>query len=159
MGLGQRSIKTRLFLYYFLLFAVFTVSVVLFQENRERRFKIASLESRLKEYTEVVERYIWGYQLDRTSGYRSLDSLQVVIPPEEIRITLISHGGEVLYDNLIRDYESMENHLDRREVALALRRRRLPYQGIGLDADRLLLLRPPVGESGDPFGGGVQSRD
>ncbi len=122
MGLGQRSIKTRLFLYYFLLFAVFTVSVVLFQENRERRFKIASLESRLKEYTEVVERYIWGYQLDRTSGYRSLDSLQVVIPPEEIRITLISHGGEVLYDNLIRDYASMENHLDRREVALALER-------------------------------------
>ena len=129
MGLGQRSIKTRLFLYYFLLFAVFTVSVVLFQENRERRFKIASLESRLKEYTEVVERYIWGYQLDRTSGYRSLDSLQVVIPPEEIRITLISHGGEVLYDNLIRDYESMENHLDRREVALALEREKVTISG------------------------------
>ena len=63
MGIGQRSIKTRLFLYYFLLFAVFSVSVILFQEYRERKFRIESLESRLKEYTEVTERYIRGHGL------------------------------------------------------------------------------------------------
>lgn len=122
MGIGRRSIKTRLFLYYFLLFAVFSVSVILFQEYRERKFKVSSLESRLKEYTEVTNRYIRGHGLSEASGYRSLDSLTLVIPPEEIRITLIAPDGEVLYDNLVRDYEQMENHLHRREVEMALKK-------------------------------------
>jgi len=120
MGIGQRSIKTRLFLYYFLLFAVFSVSVILFQEYRERKFRIESLESRLKEYTEVTARYIRGHGLMEVPGYRSLDSLRVIIPPEEIRITLITPDGRVVYDNLVKDYEKMENHLHRREVELAL---------------------------------------
>lgn len=116
-----RSIKTKLFLYYFLLFAVFTVSVVLFQEQREKGYRVSSLENRLNEYATLASRYLEGHGLTRETGYRSLDSLSLLIPPEEVRITLISAGGEVLYDNLVRDFEQMENHLDRPEVEQALK--------------------------------------
>ena len=72
-----RSIKSKLFFYYFLLFAVFTVSVVLFQEQREKGYRVSSLENRLNEYATLASRYLEGHGLTRETGYRSLDSLSL----------------------------------------------------------------------------------
>lgn len=119
-----RSIRTKLFVYYILLLAVFTISVLVFQIKRERRYRIESLESRLETYTEMVGRFIGSHGFSREAGYAALDSLSGLIPPPEIRISLISAGGMVLYDNLVRDYREMENHRNRPEVVMALARGR-----------------------------------
>lgn len=120
MIFDRRTIKWKLFIYYFLLFAVFTLTLVIFQEKREKHFRIAQLEGTLNEYTDLTNRYINNYSINHDETYSRLDSLKALIPPEKIRLTIINYDGKVLYDNTVADYSSMENHKERPEVEKAL---------------------------------------
>ena len=120
MLFDKKTIRWKLFIYYFLLFAVFTFSIILFQNKREEHFKIVELETILNEYTDITDHYIVHYSLDRELAYSKLDSLKNIIPSDKARITVISFAGKVLYDNSIPDYSHMENHKERPEVQKAL---------------------------------------
>lgn len=115
----QRTIKSKLFTYFFILFAIFTVSILVFQDHREKQFRIAQLETRLNDYSDLVNRFITGNELLANQEFGRLDSLKKLIPPGEIRITILSPEGNVLYDNSVADYSAMENHLNRPEVQKA----------------------------------------
>ncbi len=116
----RKTIKWKLFVYYFLLFAVFTLSMILFQNNREHHFRIAQLTGTLNEYTDMTNRFIDNYHLYQNKEYSKLDSLKKIIPPEKVRLTVINFDGKVLYDNTVSDYAHMENHKERPEVQKAL---------------------------------------
>ncbi len=116
----RRTIRSKLFAYYFTLFAVFTISILIFQEHREKQYNISRLETRLNEYAVITGRMIDQCNLSGQQGYQCLDTLKTVIPPEEVRITVISRQGDVLYDNSVAGYSDMENHLERPEVQKAL---------------------------------------
>ena len=116
---GRKSIKSRLFIYFFVLFSVFTISILIFQQHREKQFRITQLETRLKDYSDLVNRYISVKGLDSGEDFRELDSLKNLVAPEEVRITVINTDGKILYDNSVADFSSMENHLNRPEVLKA----------------------------------------
>jgi two-component system OmpR family sensor kinase/two-component system phosphate regulon sensor histidine kinase PhoR len=120
MLFDRKSIRWKLFTYYFLLFAVFTLSIILYQNNREQHFRVAQLETSLNEYTDLTNRYIEHNSLFKEKTFSKLDSLKFIIPSSKARITVINFEGKVLYDNIIADYDHMENHKERPEIQKAL---------------------------------------
>jgi two-component system, OmpR family, phosphate regulon sensor histidine kinase PhoR len=120
MLFDRKTIRWKLFIYYFLLFAIFTLSIILYQNKRETHFKIAQLETSLNEYTDFTNRYIEHFSLYKEKTFSKLDSLRFTIPPEKARITVIDFEGKVLFDNTIKDYQHLENHKERPEFQKAL---------------------------------------
>jgi len=120
MLFNRHTIKWKLFIYYFLLFAIFTFSIILYQNKREHHYKIAELETRLNEYTDLTNRYIENYKVSQEKNYSRLDSLKKIIPFEKVRLTVIDFEGKVLYDNTVSDYNHMTNHKERPEFQKAL---------------------------------------
>ncbi len=95
--------KTRLFLYFFVVFAVFTGAVIAYQQIRERHYKRHLIEEQLGIYCDIAERDYHDNSL-----------------PDNIRITVINNGGKVLYDNNVDRVDEMENHFDRPEIKEAI---------------------------------------
>lgn len=120
MILKYHSIKWKLFVYYSLLFTIFTLSIILYQNKREHYFRTAELRTSLNDYTDLTNRFLEKYSLEKEKNYSKLDSLKIVIPPEKVRITVISKSGIVLYDNSVSNYSHMENHQSRPEFQKAI---------------------------------------
>jgi signal transduction histidine kinase len=108
--------KQRLFLYFGVIFVLFTVGVVIFEQSRERFFKTEALKESLNAYIEVANATL--QQSSDGEQAQALNALLSVFPPE-IRLTLIGKRGEVIFDNAIDNLSALENHLDRPEVASA----------------------------------------
>ncbi len=116
----QKTIRWKLFTYYFLLFAIFTLSIILYQNRREHHFRIAQLETTLNEYTDLTNLYIIHFDIANNKSFSKLDSLKWLIPGGSTRITVIDPKGNVLYDNTIESYTKMENHKERPEFMKAI---------------------------------------
>ena len=110
------SFRKKNFLWITAIFVVFTVFVLLFQYEREKSFKKEILEQELNSITEITQKYISNNALQQSEEYQLLNSLKLLIPDTDIRITVISPTGVVLYDSKVTDIEKMENHLQRPEV-------------------------------------------
>ncbi|HUW91719.1 MAG TPA: ATP-binding protein, partial [Bacteroidales bacterium] len=113
----RESFSHRLFLYYFSIFVLFTVAMMAYQYNRERKIRIASLDNRLNDMSGLVDKYIRANSLTDSTGYELIDSVYHLIPVSDLRITIISIDGKVLYDSSVEGYDHMENHLHRPEVS------------------------------------------
>ncbi|MDR3062303.1 MAG: two-component sensor histidine kinase [Dysgonamonadaceae bacterium] len=111
------SYRQKIFLYFFVVFAMFTCAVVLFEESREKKYKKEIFESDQKVYTEFVHLYITHNQI----GVNNMDRLNGLLPllPEKLRITIIDDAGKVIFDNDITSVSGLENHLDRPEIQKA----------------------------------------
>jgi len=109
-----------LFINYFLLFALFIFSMLFYQSQHEKQFRIVHLENKLDGYAELVNRYIIQKNLQATGSFSKLDSLKTLIPPEITRITVFNLDGKVLYDNSVTNYPQMENHIGRPEFQKAI---------------------------------------
>jgi len=120
MLFDRKTIRWKLFTYYYLLFAVFTLSIILYQNKREQHFKIAQLETSLNEYTDLTNQYIEYHGLVKEKTFSKLDSLKNIISANKIRLTVVNFEGKVLYDNIVPDFENMENHKERPEIQKAL---------------------------------------
>lgn len=101
------SYKQKLFLYFFIIFSLFTIGIIVFAQTQERKFRTEALEEKLDAYTEITNVALLKGE--------NLDSL-VTLFPAKIRLTLIDDQGVVLYDNAIEDVESLENHAERPEI-------------------------------------------
>jgi two-component system, OmpR family, phosphate regulon sensor histidine kinase PhoR len=112
--------RKKLFLNFFLVFAVFAITISLLQYNRERDFKIDKLNSNLANYTDIVYSYIRLNSLHLNGKYHLLDSLYEIIGKKNLRITIISTEGNVLYDSDVVRHDELENHLARPEVYQAI---------------------------------------
>ncbi|MDR0688483.1 MAG: two-component sensor histidine kinase [Prevotellaceae bacterium] len=108
--------KQRLFLYFGVIFVLFTVGVVAFEQSRERFFKAEELKERLNAYISIANATL--RQGSDGEQQQALEALLLVFPPE-VRLTLIGKRGEVIFDNAIDDLSALANHLDRPEVASA----------------------------------------
>jgi two-component system, OmpR family, phosphate regulon sensor histidine kinase PhoR len=115
----QRNIKSKLFIYFLTLFAIFTISILIFQDHREKQFRIALLENRLNDYGDLVNRFIVQNELVSHNEFGRLDSLKKLIPGDQVRITVLHINGLVLYDNSVANYSGMENHSNRPEIQKA----------------------------------------
>jgi len=108
------SYKQKLFLYFAIIFAVFTGGVTVFEQSRERKFRTRALEEKLDASTEII------YAAWRNNNFRveALDSLMRIFP-QNIRVSLINRQGFVLFDNTIENISHLGNHAGRPEIVQA----------------------------------------
>ncbi|KJF42970.1 sensor histidine kinase [Draconibacterium sediminis] len=116
----QQTFRRKIFYYFIAVFLLFTVAIMLFQLQREKNYKTSQLENTLRNVTEVAHNYIEHYNLMETQNFSSADTLKVLIPQDNIRLTIIDRRGIVLYDSFVYEYKKMENHFERPEVQKAL---------------------------------------
>lgn len=113
------SIGTRLYLSVLALFLLFAVAFVVFQQYREKHYKVEMLDMRLQDFNDRLHDALLA-----DSGRSPKALLADWLPHHSvsgIRVTIISNGGKVMFDNLRKDYVRMGNHAHRPEVAQALR--------------------------------------
>lgn len=110
------NFRLQLFLYVALAFSLFTLSVYLFEQSQEKKFKTEAIEARLDAYIDVIQNSIANKSVDDyLITLKSIESLF----PSNLRLSIIDHNGKVMYDNSVSDYSGLENHLTRPEVSEA----------------------------------------
>lgn len=104
----------RLFIWLVSYSLILMVSFVAYQAYREQQFKASLLDARLQ----VVNSYV----LAELAQGRAVDLSQIgeMTPIDDLRISVISPDGKVVYDNTL-DSLPNTNHLGREEIAAALR--------------------------------------
>jgi len=116
----QQSFRRKIFYYFIAVFLLFTVAILLYQLQREKSYKAGQLENTLRDVAEVTHNYIEHFGLMNSGDFNKADTLKILIPQQNIRITIIDKRGVVLYDSFVYDYKNMENHFERPEIQKAL---------------------------------------
>lgn len=106
--------RQRMFLYFAVLFTCFTMGIIVFERSRETTFKTEALEDKLDVYAELIQNSL----TDDVSSYKENLSLMSSVV-SNLRISVIDLQGNVLYDNTVDSYSTMENHLNREEIKIA----------------------------------------
>ena len=125
-------------------FLVFAVSFIIFQQIREKQFKVATLTLKLEGYNDLLEQDL---SLAHDRGVLMSDTVQrrprIIVSEKRLdqfvqeheskslRLTLVRPDGKVVYDNMSKDYDHFANHLNRSEIQQALK------NGQGTSVDRL----------------------
>lgn len=125
--MSKTSVGKKLYISVMAVFIVFAASFIVFQYERERKYKIDMLDTRLQDYNERMAE-VTSYGKNRSE--EGLESYVKNHYKEDIRVTLLDMRGNVLYDNRYKNYKKLENHLDREEVRQALK------YGHGFSIDR-----------------------
>lgn len=108
-----RSYRIRMFIYLMSIFAVFTLLLVIFQYHREQLYRENILESRLRGYADIVAGTLEAEGLEHDSV--RLHRI-VRIFPEDLRITVITRSGKVMYESERMEASEMGSHLNRPEI-------------------------------------------
>ncbi|MDX2430660.1 MAG: HAMP domain-containing sensor histidine kinase [Bacteroides sp.] len=114
------SIRRKLFTSFSVIFILFTILVLLFQYQREKDFRTGQLENTLDNITELTHQFIAENSISESGDFRMIDSLVKILPGPEVRVTVISPAGLILFDSEVSEFEQMENHLDRPEVKISV---------------------------------------
>ena len=116
----QRTFRRRIFINFIVVFSIFTLAVLGYQYDREKSYRTGQLESILDNISEVTHRYIEHKKIFESGDFKSLDTLKTLLPIENMRLTIVNMTGKVLYDSFVTDVRTMENHLQRPEIQMAL---------------------------------------
>lgn len=116
----RNSFRNRLFLYYSVIFLIFTSLILAYLYKREKDYRTGTLNDELYNITRITDSYIISNSIYEKSDYVIIDSLVKLLPQSNLRITIIDTSGIVLYDSYVHNWESMENHKYRPEVAESL---------------------------------------
>ena len=108
------SYRKQLFFYFLIIFALFAVAIVAIEQQEERKNKTEELKARLDGFVEIIHAYIEKNQ-PMDSSITQLNMLADIMP-QNIRITVISEDGNVMYDS---DVATHDNHLERPEIRSA----------------------------------------
>lgn len=122
ISVGQRLLASVL-----AVFLVFAIAFIIFQQNREKEFKIDMLNTQLQDYNDRMNEAL---QSTGKWDEKSLSEYVKRHPKQALRVTLIDRKGHVFFDSARKDYRNMSNHLNRPEVQQALK------QGYGATVDR-----------------------
>ena len=112
------SVGNKLYLTVLSLFLAFAVAFIVFQQAREKQYKIGLLESRLESFNAQIHEEVQG---KRQPVDNTLTALVKSFNHKELRVTLVRKDGSVLYDNFRRDYAQMPNNASRPEIKETLR--------------------------------------
>ena len=110
----RTNYRQKLFLYFVVIFALFAIGIAFVEQTREKEYKTKALEGKLDDYADMVHRML---ELN-PNDLSAIENLLKLLP-SNIRLTLIDRQGNVLYDNAIQLFQSMENHSKRPEIIAA----------------------------------------
>ena len=111
------SFSQKLFFLVISLFIAFSLCFMCFQYRREKVFKSELLNTQLQDYNSRL------YDFINENGNLNTDSLQQYVATHMIpnlRVTLITSSGIVIYDNIEKNWKRFKNHSSRKEVIDAL---------------------------------------
>ncbi len=111
------SFSQKLFFLVISLFIAFSLCFMCFQYRREKVFKSELLNTQLQDYNTRL------YDFINENGNPNTDSLQQYVATHTIpnlRVTLITSSGTVIYDNIEKNWKKFKNHSSRKEVIDAL---------------------------------------
>ena len=120
---SKSKVGRQLYFMVLAVFLVFAVSFIVFQQAREKQYKISSLTMKLEGYNALVEQAL--------SSGKDVDSFVSNHHYKDWRVTLVRPDGKVVYDNMRKDYARFANHARREEIVQALRK------GQGSSVDRM----------------------
>lgn len=117
------SYKQRIFCYFFIIFALFTTGIIIFEQREEKVQRTQALETRLDSYADIIHTYMERSNVS-DSNIMEVQLLALALP-NDIRVSIIDNDGKVVFDKDVKDLSTLENHLDRPEIRIAA------YQGKG----------------------------
>ena len=116
----RNKFRNTLLIFYSAIFLFIALLIIAYLFKREKLYKVTSLNNELLNITRITDNYIKIYSIPQSGNYYLLDSLNRLLPHDNMRLTVINKSGIVLYDSFVADWQNMENHLDRPEVAGSL---------------------------------------
>ena len=128
------SVGRKLYFSVLTVFLVFAVSFIVFQQSREKQFKISTLTLKLANYNELLmedlllstsQGILLSDSVDMVDSVRVAEAkLQEFVREHEskdLRVTLVKPDGKVVFDNMSKNYRHFANHAKREEIAEALK--------------------------------------
>ena len=128
------SVGKKLYFSVLAVFLVFAVSFIVFQQSREKQFKINTLTLKLANYNELLmedlllstsQGILLSDSVDMVDSVRVAEAkLQEFVREHEskdLRVTLVKPDGRVVFDNMSKNYRHFANHAKREEIAEALK--------------------------------------
>ena len=128
------SVGKKLYFSVLTVFLVFAVSFIVFQQSREKQFKINTLTLKLANYNELL---MEDLLLSNSQGILLSDSVDMVDSvrvaeaklqefvreheSKDLRVTLVKPDGKVVFDNMSKEFRHFANHAKREEIAEALK--------------------------------------
>ena len=128
------SVGKKLYFSVLTVFLVFAVSFIVFQQSREKQFKINTLTLKLANYNELL---MEDLLLSNSQGILLSDSVDMVDSvrvaeaklqefvreheSKDLRVTLVKPDGRVVFHNMSKNYRHFANHAKREEIAEALK--------------------------------------
>lgn len=119
------TVGKKLFFSVLAIFLIFAVCFIVFQQARERQYKIGILDTRLEDFNQRLATFIQGDSIFSEASFQAkYDALKAQCAKlgyRDLRVTIVGKGGNVLFDNTRRDFANLPNHSSRPEVQTALR--------------------------------------
>ena len=112
------SVGTKLYFSVLSLFLLFAVSFIIFQQTREKQYKIDTLNLQLQDYNSRMAEF---YSNNAERSEQVFNNYVRRHYMSRLRVTLIRPDGSVLYDSRLKQYSHISNHASRPEVAMALK--------------------------------------
>ena len=113
----KMTIGKRIYLSILTLFGVFAIFFIVFQQYREKEYKIETLNQRLQGFNIYMEEALG---VDGHNNGKTMDEYVRKHGMPNLRVTVVDTLGRVLYDNLRKDYNNISNHRERKEIREAI---------------------------------------
>jgi two-component system OmpR family sensor kinase/two-component system phosphate regulon sensor histidine kinase PhoR len=113
---AKNRFRNNLLFFYSAVFILVAVMILIYLYSREKEYRIRTLNDELKNVTLITENYLKLNKIVELNDYSKIDSLTKLLPHPNLRITIVDISGNVIYDNSVKEWQKMENHLNRPEI-------------------------------------------